>query len=198
MATEGDLSTGIFAESVGGGGGRGGSSGGFITVGGSGSGGGNAKKVDVNHSGNITTKGNYAKGIYAHSVGGGGGAGGDNVAIGPFVSTSVGGSGGTGGDGGPVNVTLNGSISTGVPTSTGQKGYKSVGVYAQSVGGGGGAGGGSISVAAGAFGAVSVGVGGSTVKADKAVPLQSTPQTHKHQQQSRPEVKRLMEYMYRV
>ena len=160
--TKGNHSVAIFAESVGGGGGRGGSSVGMISVGGSGAGGGDGQKVEVDHLGSIVTEGDYAQGIYAQSVGGGGGAGGSSVAVGPFVSTAVGGKGSGGGDGGPVNINLGGVISTGNPTASGtEKGFKSHGVFGQSVGGGGGDGGGATSVALGAFGAVSVGIGGS-------------------------------------
>ena len=161
ISTSGTNSTGLFAQSVGGGGGRGGNSGGLISVGGSGAGGGAGKPVTINHSGTIITRGDFSEGVFAQSVGGGGGAGGSNTAVGPFVSVSVGSTGGAGGDGGQVDVNLDGSISTGVLQNNGSStGYKSDGVFAQSVGGGGGTGGGSISVAGGAFGAGSVSVGG--------------------------------------
>ena len=48
----------------------------MISVGGSGAGGGDGQKAEVDHLGSIVTEGDYAQGIYAQSVGGGGGAGG--------------------------------------------------------------------------------------------------------------------------
>ena len=81
IITLGDSATAIFAQSVGGGGGSGGDASGEVrtdlTVGGLGSGGGDGGMVTVEHSGTITTIGQGAMGIFAQSVGGGGGVGGD-------------------------------------------------------------------------------------------------------------------------
>ena len=69
-------SKGIFAQSVGGGGGEGGSSGGMVSVGGRGGAGGFGSLVQVTNGGSITTIGDNSGGIFAQSVGGGGGDGG--------------------------------------------------------------------------------------------------------------------------
>src|SRR4051794_19782152 len=71
--------------------------------------------VTLDNSGLITTAGDFAIGVMAQSVGGGGGTGGDSTAAsyakGPqdsvsiSISVAVGGSGGTGGIGGAVNIT---------------------------------------------------------------------------------------------
>ena len=112
--TEGDYSRGILAQSLGGGGGDGGFSvaGGIsnspdvnLSIGGSGSSGGNGMEVDVDSSSNITTHGYDSQGIFAQSVGGGGGDGGFSIAggitkSGTSVSVSIGGFGGGGGCGG--------------------------------------------------------------------------------------------------
>jgi uncharacterized protein YhjY with autotransporter beta-barrel domain len=149
ILTEGGDSHGVFAQSVGGGGGRGGlistqgeeivtfldlankgeAKGGQIAIGGSGAGGGNGGAVTVGNSGLIWTKGKDAHGVFAQSVGGGGGDGGSGLA----GEVSIGGQGGVAGNGGAVTVTNSGTIVT--------EGALSRGVFAQSVGGGGGTGG---------------------------------------------------------
>ena len=128
ITTSGIGSDGIFAQSVGGGGGSGSSTGGLVALGGSGSGGGAADDVYVSNAGAITTSGNFARGVFAQSVGGGGGTGGDGGGL-----VSIGGGGGTGSDGGDVTVINTGTITTG--------GTISHAIQAQSVGGGGGDGG---------------------------------------------------------
>ena len=149
IATLGNLSYGIFAQSVGGGGGAGGAGQADytskITIGGSGGAAGNGGEVDVNMTGDITTHGNGAFGILAQSVGGGGGVGGDvtgsPITLGPFTLydrpvTGVfafGGGGANAGNGGAVNVNSKGTIIT--------YGQRADGIEAQSVGGGGGIGG---------------------------------------------------------
>ena len=107
---------------------------------------GDAKKVSVTNTGNIYTGGTYASGIFAQSVGGGGGNGG--FAAGASFATSgeakakVGGGGaGTAVTSGLVMVTSIGSIQT--------IGDSSDGIFAQSVGGGGVSGG--FAVSAGFF-----------------------------------------------
>lgn len=102
-----------------------------VTLGGSGGSGGNGGSVSIENTGTLITKGDEASGIFAQSVGGGGGVG----AIGHGATLSggdltYGPSGGNGGTGGDVKVTLGGDITTG--------GTGAVGVLAQSVGGGGG------------------------------------------------------------
>jgi hypothetical protein len=180
ISTTGNDSHGIFAQAIGGGGGNGGASysGGIfagVAVGGSGAGAGDGGEVDLTliptivnvggspHSLNpvITTTGDRSRGIFAQSVGGGGGNGGVAIqaSVGAFGSASfaVGGSGAGGGAGGLVNLNGDVSITTG--------GVNSEGLLTQSVGGGGGNGGGAISVSASGglyFSAsLSVAIGGS-------------------------------------
>ncbi|MBJ7533166.1 hypothetical protein JDN40_03460 [Rhodomicrobium vannielii ATCC 17100] len=162
--------TGIFAQSVGGGGGNGGSTRGFtlqrqdtslgkdalkpgkqvnIEVGGFGGAAGDGGTLSVLNSGDIYTYGTAATGIFAQSVGGGGGNGGNASVSGAEISAlfdnsksaegnfrtwkysvALGGFGGAAGDGNSVTIANSGQIST-----TGQY---STAIYAQSVGGGGG------------------------------------------------------------
>jgi hypothetical protein len=140
LTTSGDHAFGIHAQSVGGGGGNGGAgSTGLtpnITVGGAGSGGGDGGAVTVIDDGAINTSGRGAIGIFAQSVGGGGGTAGDvemglttehlNIGVGVGVQRSA----GAGGDGGVVDV-RSGAITT--------TGYAAHGIFAHSVGGSGGA-----------------------------------------------------------
>ena len=176
--TRGAQSVGITAQSIGGGGGNGGMTiaGGLNAAGGAGAGvavgigggGANAShgaNVTAIVTGNIETDGDESAGLFAQSVGGGGGSGGMNVSgafsatgsDGGAVAVGVGGSGGGGGNGLEVTAGLTGTAIT--------RGNNSIGVFAQSLGGGGGNGGMNISGAVGAggsnAGAVSVGVGGS-------------------------------------
>ncbi|EEA03122.1 outer membrane autotransporter barrel domain protein, partial [Burkholderia sp. H160] len=111
-----------------------------VAVGGSGgaAGSGGAVSVTKDTSGNIETQGVAAFGIYAQSVGGGGGNGALAGAISgslKSLSIAVGGNGGGAGDGGTVSVnTSDTSNATGIQTT----GKHSIGILAQSVGGGGG------------------------------------------------------------
>ncbi|MEO5810401.1 MAG: autotransporter outer membrane beta-barrel domain-containing protein [Sphingomicrobium sp.] len=154
IRTLGDMSRGIFAQSLGGDGGTGGSATGTIVgaangaslaIGGGGGSGAIANRVHVDQSGLIITTGSQSDGILAQSVGGGGGAGGmassyviqkqagtDGEST-NTVSVAVGGGGGSAGTGGNVDVLNSGTIAT-----TGDFGY---GIRAQSIGGGGGVGG---------------------------------------------------------
>lgn len=141
LNTSGDLAYGIHAQSVGGGGGKGGAGSdglwGTIAVGGLGSGGGNGGAVTVTDTGAISTSGIGGIGIFAQSVGGGGGSAGNvekgfaqsweglNIGVGVGYQQAA----GAGGDGGAVTVT------TGAITTTGDLAH---GVIAQSVGGSGG------------------------------------------------------------
>ena len=147
---------GVLAQSVGGGGGYGGgaTAANFlnISVGGNGSGGGNGGAVSVTVNGNIATSGDAAYGVFAQSVGGGGGLAGGITAstyvigVDPFgllqintnvpyalANVAVGGGGGAGGNGGAVSVTTAGTITT--------AGAGAHGIFAQSIAGGGGVGG---------------------------------------------------------
>ncbi len=141
IATSGDLSFGVLAQSIGGGGGIGG--GAFtegqnklnlnLSVGGAGADGQTGGKVKVTNAGTLHTTGTSSYGIFAQSVGGGGGIGGgatsdDTVSI--SANANVGGKGGKGGTGGAVDVINRGTIIT--------TGLEAHGIVAQSVGGGGG------------------------------------------------------------
>ncbi len=141
VLTLGNASAGIFAQSIGGGGGAGG--GGYAaganqinltgSVGGSGGGGGAGGAVSVTNNGSISTLGGGAFGIFAQSVGGGGGVGGGAIsADGISVSGNlkIGGDAGKSSDGGRVQVVNSASITT--------SGNEAHGIVAQSVGGGGG------------------------------------------------------------
>ncbi|MEM5371831.1 hypothetical protein V4C53_38230 [Paraburkholderia azotifigens] len=82
---------------------------------------GNGGEVDVNvvKGGSINTSGTYAHGVYAQSVGGGGG----------FVVSNLGwldGSAGGIGFAGPINIEVDGSVTT--------KGVGAIGIYANSAG----------------------------------------------------------------
>ena len=145
ITTHGDRADAIYGQSIGGGGGDGGVSGGLVSIGGSGGGGGGGEAVDITNSGALTTSGIFARGIFAQSVGGGGGDGGFSGGL-----VSVGGSGAEGGSGKTVSVDNSGAITT--------EANDSAAIFAQSVGGGGGAGGNSLGV--GVFITVAVGGGG--------------------------------------
>jgi uncharacterized protein YhjY with autotransporter beta-barrel domain len=152
VATIGANSAGIYAQSVGGGGGVGGTVTAVnnnqglaqknipvsmtIGVGGAGGSGGHGGNVTVTNTGAISTEGAASHGVYAQSVGAGGGDGGGTVSSWTqvhFTEISLGGDGGATGDGGVVSVTANDPTST-ITTS----GPASMGVLAQSIGGGGG------------------------------------------------------------
>lgn len=107
-----------------------------VSFGGSGSSGGHAGEVTVTNEGVISTSGVGSFGIFAQSIGGGGGfgttAGGSGWLQGNFA---FGGTGGSAGNGGRIGVTLaNGSS---VTTS----GDAASAIFLQSIGGGGGYGG---------------------------------------------------------
>ncbi|MBX9751004.1 MAG: hypothetical protein K5Q68_15560 [Roseococcus sp.] len=132
ISTSGASAFGIQAQAVGGGSGSGGSSSGtLVSFGGSATAAANGGLVSVTQSaGAISTRGDYALGILAQSVGGGGGNAGDSSG----VFGSIGGDAGGGGIGAPASVDFNGgSVST--------LGHLAHGVVVQSIGGGGGNGG---------------------------------------------------------
>lgn len=162
IGTLGRKAAGIFAQSVGGGGGNAQSvqnilvgksaeqsSRNAVLIGGSGGTGGASGAVEVSSlsGAQIVTAGDESHGVFAQSVGGGGGNGSDVLSVSvdrPGSSSTVkrgfmfglGGSGGTGGTGGTVDVINDGLIET--------RGDRAHGVLAQSVGGGGGNGGYSV------------------------------------------------------
>jgi len=148
IATKGERSSALVAQSIGGGGGTGGSAqnssvGVFnYVVGGSGGNGGNAgtagtNQVTIYNGGIVRTEGNHAKGVMGQSVGGGGGDGGSAVALSANaelnINVSVGGNGGKGGSAGDVLAVNTGEILT--------SGSDAWGLLGQSVGDGGGNGG---------------------------------------------------------
>jgi hypothetical protein len=153
IVTEGRESHGIFAQSLGGGGGNGSSiitsnaglsNGGQLTLidlafGGRGGNGSEAGTVTVTNDSLIDTAGVEAHGIFAQSIGGGGGNGGLVLAANAVLASgdvaneamiTIGGAGGTGDDAGDVTVNNSGRIVT--------RGERSHGIFAQSIGGGGG------------------------------------------------------------
>jgi uncharacterized protein YhjY with autotransporter beta-barrel domain len=164
-------SSAIFAQSVGGGGGNGGgsistSAVGAITIGGNGGDGGDGKKVTVSSDTGLIRTGNSednpdlrasrSMGIFAQSVGGGGGTGGFAIALSGGTtfagSLALGGHAGNGGNAGSVTVVNGSQIETGA--------IDSHGILAQSVGGGGGRGGFAIAGAASGGGSASLAIGG--------------------------------------
>jgi len=157
--TTGGDADGVLLQSIGGGGGLGGSitsgkaaSSGPLSdegtsydfnvgVGGKGGIGGNGGAINITHGGKITTTGDYADGLVAQSIGGGGGTGGSSTITGSQrtanVTVGVGGSGGLSGAGGTITVSFDDSHQNQITTS----GYMAHGVLLQSIGGGGGQGG---------------------------------------------------------
>ncbi|KIC42137.1 hypothetical protein RA27_01665, partial [Ruegeria sp. ANG-R] len=146
ILTTGDYANGIYAQSIGGSGGSAGTSGNLLVslIGGADNG-GNGGRVTVSHGGAIETRGDFARGIVAQSIGGGGGSGGTG---GGLVSLSLGGIGSNGGSGDAVSATVQGTGS--ILTS----GAGADGVMAQSIGGSGGTG-------ANSYGLVAIGGTGS-------------------------------------
>ena len=165
IATFGNDSHAIFAQSIGGGGGNAGSasadpSGGSIqalVIGGEGGIGGYSSKVEVSNDSIVSTRGTNSLGIFAQSIGGSGGSGGaasinptfyvTKVKSGESIQVSIGGKGGTGNYSGDVNVTNSGSIFT-FSENADDDDLKlaSHAILAQSIGGGGGASGSSLNL----------------------------------------------------
>jgi hypothetical protein len=142
LSTDGDLSRGVMAQSIGGGGGNGGNALGAIALGGSGSVAGNGSSVEiVAGQGSVTTHGTAATGLFAASVGGGGGSGGSAGGL-----LSLGGTASSGGSSGNVTVISGIDITT--------AGARATAIEALSAGGGGGSGGDAI-------GAIAIGGDGS-------------------------------------
>ena len=142
ISTTAERSHAIIAQSVGGGGGTGGMSinadllvgrdaaapvvNAVVGVGGHGGDGGTGGPVSVTNSASLDTSGAQSHGIYAHSVGGGGGSGGAvrnfTLSVGPNndiknpasvnLRLGIGGSGGTNNHGGAVTVTNSAAIHT--------------------------------------------------------------------------------------
>lgn len=134
IVTSGARSPAIKARSEGGASGNGGAADSctvcFFGQGGSGGTAGNSGlSVAVNNGGNINTSGNGSTAILMQSIGGNGGAGGNDHSL----LYAVGGNGGAGGNGGSVNVDHTGAINT--------SGNHAIGISGFSIGGGGGDGG---------------------------------------------------------
>ena len=170
IATKGDRSMGVVAQSLGGGGGNGGMNitgqlsysdekGGNVSfgLGGFGGTGGDSGVVNSTVKANILTEGSESHGVVAQSLAGGGGNGGLNVSGGlsyssqqssSVASIGIGGFGGGGGNAESVTLAFEGQInnpwSNGQPDSTATGSH---GILAQSLGGGGGNG--AINVSAG-------------------------------------------------
>ncbi len=151
ISTFGAQSDGIYAQSVGGGGGSGGAASSTsaasddtpnqaaVAVGGSGAAAGDGGAVTVlnGSGGSVMTEGVAAIGVFAQSVGGGGGEGslaGTVTGSLKSLGLGIGGNGGAGGTGGTVSVTTGEGGST--IETTGKHG---IAIFAQSIGGGGGA-----------------------------------------------------------
>ena len=148
IQTVGDNSVGISAQSLGGRAGAGGSSVGLFSFAADGGSAGKAGIINVESRSTITTIGNGATAIFAQSIGGGGGKGGD--AFGLYYSQS--GKGAIGGAGGEVSVGNFAAINT--------FGNSASGIQAQSISGTGGSGGTSIGlVALGGRGGISQNAG---------------------------------------
>ncbi|GAB5471149.1 MAG: hypothetical protein Kilf2KO_41790 [Rhodospirillales bacterium] len=153
---------GILAQSLGGGGGNGGigisgdvtnpeeSKALTVGIGGSSDSGGDGGGIVVTNSatGTIAVSGSGSYGIFAQSLGGGGGTGGiaidgdvegeDDASAVTQLAFGLGGSSGSGGDGGQVFVSNSASISSVFDVDG--EGSQMHGVFAQSIGGGGGSG----------------------------------------------------------
>ena len=114
-----------------------------IAVGGTGRAAGQGGAVNYSQTGQITTAGDWSRGVVLQSIGGGGGMGGvatSNSSGSSFAGAmAIGGGGGAAGAGGAVTLQLapGSVISTGV---AGTSGYGAFGILAQSIGGGGGTG----------------------------------------------------------
>lgn len=159
ITTHDDASHAIVAQSIGGGGGGGSSLGGIGTEdasntwsaeisvgGGGGAGDGGNVTINTNFPSVYTTHGDGAFGIFAQSIGGGGGIAGNAAGLNDSgdsqqttsnadISLNIGGTGASQGNGGVVAINLP-SDRTIITNGVG-----SIGAFAQSIGGGGGTGG---------------------------------------------------------
>ncbi|MES1923823.1 hypothetical protein T31B1_00820 [Salinisphaera sp. T31B1] len=167
VSTTGKQAHAIRAQSLGGA--AGGANGSFVIVGfeADAGAGGDGGHVLVDNRSWLSTQDDFAFGILAQSIGGGGG----DVGAGDLTDATglivVAGSGGDGGDGGFVHVQQGGKIQTGrkTPASGDQAepqitGKAAIGILAQSIGGGGGTAGASTGVASVGGVAGSNGTGG--------------------------------------
>ena len=125
VQTDGKRSDGVVAQSQGGGGGHAGGAGGIVALGGKGGSGGDGGQVDLTNTGAVTTHQDSSRGLFALSIGGGGGFGGNTGGL-----VAIGGRGGANSGGGNVTVSNFGGVDT--------TGSDSHGIEALSVGYGGG------------------------------------------------------------
>ncbi|MFA5703623.1 MAG: autotransporter outer membrane beta-barrel domain-containing protein [Advenella sp.] len=160
MATEGEFSPTIIAQSIGGGGGLGGKASSAlvglpnIVIGGKAGKGGNGGAVNVNNQGGLFSIGNHSAAIVASSIGGGGGMGGSAQGVGAFQVTNfvLGAEGGKGGNGGQVTVNNTHTVLT--------VGNNAQAILAKSIGGGGGMGGNASSVVGASLNNLTIGGNG--------------------------------------
>ncbi|MEQ1955911.1 hypothetical protein [Mesorhizobium sp. CN2-181] len=184
VATYGDLSVGILAQSIGGGGGFGAA--GYnedspfsgdrtlsINLGGSGGNGGNGHSVDLEVRPEVITAGDWAHGVVAQSIGGGGGVAGTTMSTiisGDQVSdvldarVIVGGaaSGGNASGDSFIPTSSQEAVSVALYDYVGTQGRWAMATIAQSIGGGGGIGNGSMQADGEATATATVSVGGGT------------------------------------
>ena len=130
ISTHGIMASGIVAQSIGGGGGIGAASnsplasaGGSMTLSGR-NGDGSTVNVTVNPSGSISTIGDFAAGVIAQSIGGGGGL--SAITVGSVTL------------GGTRDATLSGSVNISNGSTITTTGKAAIGIVAQSIAGGGG------------------------------------------------------------
>jgi hypothetical protein len=152
IQTTGNFALGVLSQSVGGVGGNGANAiGVFYDNGGAGSIGGTGGTVlaQTGSGSLVDTTGIGASALFAQSVGGGGGYGGNATGVPLNVGIQLGGKGNQGGSGGAVTVANSGTLTT--------TGLRSDGITAQSVGGGGGQGGDAFGIG---FVPINVAIGG--------------------------------------
>tara|TARA_R110000850_G_scaffold276757_2_gene420015 strand:- start:53217 stop:59606 length:6390 start_codon:yes stop_codon:yes gene_type:complete len=159
ITTEGNYAQGVVLQSVGGGGGNGGHSSSYsigvptsTSIGGRGGVGGDGGTLEfggLSDSGSdqtstITTSGQHAHGVVAHTIGSGGGKGGAahsfDGGVGLNVALGVGGDGGHAGHGGDIKG-ANGASTASSFGDVVTTGHDAIGMLLQSIGGGGGVGG---------------------------------------------------------
>ena len=161
--TQGNDSTAILVQSIGGNGGTGGLSvavgasvaNAAFTLGGSGTSGGESQEAKIKNTANITTTGDGSSALVSQSIGGSGGNAGGAIAgsIGAGgLAVSLGANGGAGGHAGKSTIQSLGNIET--------KGHNSTAVVAQSIGGTGGNGGFSVAASASGIASASLALGG--------------------------------------
>lgn len=174
MATEGEFSPTIIAQSIGGGGGLGGRASSAlvglpnIVIGGKAGKGGHGGDVSVHNQGGLFSIGNHSAAIVASSIGGGGGMGGSAQGVGAFQATNfvLGAEGGKGGNGGQVTVNNTQTVLT--------VGNNAQAILAKSIGGGGGMGGNASSVVGASLNNLTIGGNGGVAGKGGNISLSNT------------------------